>query len=481
MPRVVVGLSGGVDSSVAAYLLKKEGYDVMGVFMINWHDKTGTLEGDCPWKDDLIFAQLVAKKLQIPFYSIDLSKEYRKRVVDYMFHEYEKGRTPNPDVLCNREIKFDEFLKATQQFRPDFVATGHYCRKEVTKLNGHTVHRLLAGKDQNKEQSYFLCQISQDQLGKALFPVGELLKEEVREIAREQELPTADKKDSQGICFIGKVDLPTFLQQRLEAKQGDVIEIPRRFTGYLDYKNKISHFNEMFRYDDSDNATDHSPVTDYDDTPDQCLLTNSDDATDHSPVADSDDTTDQSHVTDSVDPIHPSGSPFPVKPNHLIHPAQPADISQSLILDTITEPFEYQPEDGIVTGQHRGAHFFTIGQRKGLNVGGKKEPLFVIATDTKRNIVYTGQGKDHPGLFRKGLFIQIYDIHWIREDLKMKPGDTRKMMVRIRYRQPLQKASLFMKEKGMYIIFERMQRGVTPGQFAAWYDGEELLGSGCIS
>jgi tRNA-specific 2-thiouridylase len=391
MPRVVVGLSGGVDSSVAAYLLKKEGYDVIAVFMINWHDKTGTLEGDCPWKDDLIFAQLVAKKLNIPFHSVDLSKEYKKRVVDYMFNEYEKGRTPNPDVLCNREIKFDEFLKATQQFSPDFIATGHYCRKEEIRKNGKTIYRLMAGKDQNKEQSYFLCQISQAQLSKALFPAGALEKSMVREIARDQELPTANKKDSQGICFIGKVDLPTFLQQRLEAKQGDVIEIPRRFSGYLDYKK---------------NTTD---------------------------------------------------------------------------LAIVTRAFQYHPDDGIITGKHRGAHFFTIGQRKGLNVGGKKEPLFVIAIDINQNIVYTGQGKDHPGLYRKGLFIPGDDIHWIREDLKMNAGDERNLMVRIRYRQPLQKASLIVKKEGMYIVFDRMQRGITPGQFAAWYDGEELLGSGCIS
>ena len=391
MPRVVVGLSGGVDSSVAAYLLKKEGYDVIAVFMINWHDKTGTLEGDCPWKDDLIFAQLVARKLKIPFHSIDLSKEYKKRVVDYMFREYEQGRTPNPDVLCNREIKFDEFLKATEQFEADFVATGHYCRKETIEKNGNTVYRLLAGKDRNKEQSYFLCQVSQEQLDKILFPVGDLEKTDVRKIAADQKLPTAQKKDSQGICFIGKVDLPTFLQQKLEPRQGDVIEIPGRFSGYL-------------QYDPADN-----------------------------------------------DPVR------------------------------LSQPYEYQPGDGIIIGKHRGAHFFTIGQRKGLTIGGKKEPLFVIATDTYRNIVYAGEGHSHPGLYRKGLFIQKNDVHWIREDLQMNPGEEKKLLVRIRYRQPLQKASLIMRNKGMYIVFEHMQRGITPGQFAAWYEGEELLGSGCIS
>jgi tRNA-specific 2-thiouridylase len=391
MPRVIVGLSGGVDSSVAAYLLKKEGYEVICVFMINWHDKTGTLEGDCPWKDDLIFAELVARKLNIPFHSVDLSKQYKKRVIDYMFHEYKHGRTPNPDILCNREIKFDEFLKATAQFNPDFVATGHYCIKETIKKSGKPVYRLLAGKDPNKEQSYFLCQVSQEQLSKVLFPIGHLEKSVVRKIATDQHLPTAQKKDSQGICFIGKVDLPTFLQQKLEPKQGDVIEIPKRFSAYLQYNPKETN---------------------------------------------------------------------------------PVKISQS---------YEYHPGDGIVIGKHRGAHFFTIGQRKGLTIGGKKEPLFVIATDTRKNIVYTGEGHMHPGLYRKGLFIQGNDIHWIREDLRMNPGEEKKLLVRIRYRQPLQKASLIMKDKGMYIIFERLQRGITPGQFAAWYDGEELLGSGCIS
>jgi tRNA-specific 2-thiouridylase len=427
MPRVVVGLSGGVDSSVAAYLLKKEGYDVIAVFMINWHDKTGTLEGDCPWRDDLIFAQLVARKLGIPFHSIDLSKEYRKRVIDYMFNEYEKGRTPNPDILCNREIKFDEFLKATRKFNADYVATGHYCRKDAIMKESKTIYRLLAGKDQNKEQSYFLCQISQSQLSRALFPVGDLEKNTVRKIAREQELPSADKKDSQGICFIGKIDLPTFLQQRLEAKQGDVIEIPRRFSGYIDYKKNIDHIRNTEPERNTDPKTDADPKRDND------------------PKTDAD----------------------------------PKKVTANLA--ALTKPYIYHPDDGIVTGKHRGAHFFTVGQRKGLNIGGKKEPLFVIATDTESNIVYTGQGKDHPGLYRKGLFINSNDIHWIRYDIKMKPGEVRYLMVRIRYRQPLQKASLYLSKEGMYIIFDRMQRGITPGQFAAWYDGEELLGSGCIT
>ena len=391
MKRVVVGLSGGVDSSVAAYLLKKEGYDVTGVFMINWHDKTGTLEGDCPWQDDLIIAQLVARKLDIPFHSLDLSQEYKKRVVDYMFNEYQHGRTPNPDILCNSEIKFDEFLEATKQFNPDFFATGHYCLKETITQNGQEIHRLMAGKDPGKEQSYFLCQLSQKQLSQVLFPIGHLLKSDVRKIAVEQKLPTANKKDSQGICFIGRVDLPTFLQQKLEQKTGDVIEIPRRYTGYLDFN------------------------------------PNSDD------------------------------------------------------LEALSQSFNYLPDDGILIGKHRGAHFYTIGQRKGLNIGGKEEPLFVIGTDIDKNLIYTGQGKDHPGLFRKGLFIKKNEIHWIRPDLSHKPGEVVEMNVRIRYRQPLQKAILYFKEDGLYIIFDRMQRGITPGQFAAWHDGDEVIGSGTIS
>jgi tRNA-specific 2-thiouridylase len=390
MKRVVVGLSGGVDSSVAAYLLKQQGYDVIAVFMINWHDKTGTLEGDCPWRDDLVFAQLVAKKLDIPFHSADLSKVYKKRVIDYMFHEYEMGRTPNPDVLCNREIKFDEFFKVAEKYNADFVATGHYCRKETIEKDGKSVYRLLAGLDPNKEQSYFLCQLNQEQLSKILFPIGELPKERVREIASEQNLPTADKKDSQGICFIGKVDLPTFLQQRLETKKGDVIEIPRRFKDYLDF----------------------NPERD--------------------------------------NPIY------------------------------LSQPWQYQPEDGINIGSHNGAHFYTIGQRKGLNIGGKKEPLFIIGTDTMRNIIYTGEGKNHPGLYRKGLSINTSAMHWVRPDLQLKQGESKRFSFRIRYRQSLQKGTLHVMKEASYIVFDKAQRGIAPGQFAAWYEGDEVFGSGVI-
>lgn len=385
--KIIIGLSGGVDSSVAAYLLKKQGYDVEALFMKNWHDTTGVLKGDCPWDDDMMFAEMVADKLEIPFHHIDLSKEYRERVVDYMFNEYKEGRTPNPDVLCNREIKFDLFAREARRLGGDMVATGHYCRKEETISGGKTIYRLLAGVDKNKDQSYFLCQISQKQLSNAIFPLGSITKPEVRKIASELDLATAKRKDSQGICFVGKVDLPVFLQQQLAIKKGDTIEIPQ---GYYDNLKK----------------------------PDS--------------------------------------------------------------LEDITKEYPYKPHDGITIGEHNGAHFFTIGQRKGLNIGGKTEPLFVIDIDTNMNIIYTGMGKNHPGLFRKGLFVKSDEIHWLRNDQEMKPGGNRKMLARIRYRQPLQEATLHMKEEGMYIVFAKSQRGVARGQFVAWYDGEELIGSGVI-
>jgi tRNA-specific 2-thiouridylase len=396
--KVVIGLSGGVDSSVAAYLLKKQGYDVNALFMINWHDTTGTLSGDCPWKDDLIFAELVAKKLDIPLHTVDFSDQYKKRIVDYMLVEYEKGRTPNPDVLCNREIKFDLFIKAALERKADYIATGHYCKKETEHKENETIYRLFAGDDRSKEQSYFLCQLSQEQLSMALFPVGHLTKSEVREIAREQKLSTAEKKDSQGLCFIGKVDLPTFLQQKLVPKKGPVIEIPGNLPAYKHYKNILNDKNSSADW-----------------------------------------------------------------------------------LKEITAKYSYSKSDGTTAGTHNGAYYFTIGQNKGLNIGGKPEQSFVIDIDTDKNIVYTGQGKDHPGLHRKGLFIPNNDIHWLREDLKLLPGESNDYLVRIRYRQPLQQAILHMKEEGLYIVFKKSQRGITPGQFAAWYAGNELLGSGIIS
>ncbi|MBN1597408.1 MAG: tRNA 2-thiouridine(34) synthase MnmA [Bacteroidales bacterium] len=397
MKKVVVGLSGGVDSSVAAYLLKEQGYDVTGLFMINWHETEGTLSGDCPWNDDLIFAELVARKLEIPFQTIDFSVQYGQRVVDYMFNEYQKGRTPNPDVLCNREVKFDLFAKAAFELGADFVATGHYCRKETITKNGRKVHRLLAGTDPSKEQSYFLCQVNQEQLSKALFPIGHLYKKDIRLIAEEQGLATAKKKDSQGICFVGKVDLPTFLQQKLNAKKGIVVEIPK---------------------DSNDNPSYIKPVITYNYFEDE--------------------------------------------------------------LKVFAEPAIYSPKMGVLAGEHDGAHFYTIGQRKGLNIGGRKEPLFVLGIDVVENVVYVGQGHNHPGLNRYGLFIPRDEIHWIRSDLEMKTGEIREYLVRVRYRQALQKACLHCVESGIYILFEDMQRGITSGQFAAWYDDEELVGSGVI-
>lgn len=388
--RVVVGLSGGVDSSVTAYLLKEQGYEVIGMFMKNWHDDSVTISNECPWLDDSNDAMIVAQHLGIPFQAIDLSKEYKERIVDYMFAEYQAGRTPNPDVLCNREIKFDIFLNTALKLGADFVATGHYARKGEFTENGKTTYRLLSGKDPNKDQSYFLCQLKQEQLAKALFPIGELLKPEVRDIARKAGLVTAEKKDSQGLCFIGKVHLPDFLQQRLESKKGKVIEVPAT----------SSAFKNGFAEDD---------------------------------------------------------------------------------LISISANYELKSTDGEVVGDHNGAHFYTIGQRRGLNIGGYEKPLFVIGTDTTKNIIYTGMGDDHPGLYRKGLAVINADVHWIRPDMKLKSGESKKYLARIRYRQPLESCTLYQKENTLYIIFDRPQRGVTPGQFAAWYENDELIGSGVIS
>ena len=398
MARVVIGLSGGVDSSVAAWLLKEQGHEVIGLFMINWHDTTGTLEGDCPWHDDRLFAELVAKKLDIPLHVVDLSKEYRTRVVDYMFAEYERGRTPNPDVLCNREIKFDVFLREALKLGADYVATGHYCRKaEETLPDGRTLYRLLAGSDPNKDQSYFLCQLSQEQLSRALFPVGGLLKPEVRRIATEQGLATAKRKDSQGICFVGKVDLPLFLQQKLAAKRGNVHEILPSWPKYV--RRELP--------EDIGSTSDEE-------------------------------------------------------------------------LATLAAPWHYTVRDGKKIGEHNGAHFYTIGQRKGLGIGGRKESLFILATDVAQNVIYVGEGDAHPGLWRPALRILPGEIHWVDPAKRMFPGECRRFAVRIRYRQPLQGARLIMRESGAYLLFDTPQRGITPGQFAAWYDGEELVGSGVI-
>ena len=395
MKRVVVGLSGGVDSSVAAYLLKLEGYEVIGLFMKNWHDDSVTISDECPWLEDSNDAMLVANKLGIPFQTVDLSKEYKERIVDYMFNEYEKGRTPNPDVLCNREIKFDVFMKIALELGADYVATGHYCRKSSIKKDGKIIYQLLAGTDINKDQSYFLCQLSQKQLAKALFPIGELTKPEVRKIASELDLITAEKRDSQGLCFIGKVRLPDFLQQQLKPKQGIIVEIPKEKEIYSEKKLNFDSEIEKLKY--------------------------------------------------------------------------------------LSSKLEYSANDGKVVGKHQGAHYFTKGQRKGLAVGGTPEPLFVIETDVSENIIYTGQGKEHPGLFRKALFIYNDELHWIREDLELKNGESMEVKARIRYRQPLQKAKLFKSDSGLYIEFDKPQSAITEGQFAAWYLGAELVGSGVIS
>ena len=399
MARVVVGISGGVDSSVAAWLLKEQGHEVIGLFMINWHDTTGTLEGSCPWQDDRIFAELVAKKLDIALHVVDLSEAYRQRVVDYMFAEYARGRTPNPDVLCNREIKFDVFLQEALKLGADYVATGHYCRKAVsTGPDGGTVYQLLAGSDPNKDQSYFLCQLNQEQLRRALFPIGHLMKPEVRRIAAEQGLATARRKDSQGICFVGKVDLPLFLQQRLAKKEGAVHEIRAEWPRFA-----------------------RRPVFD--------------------PAA---------------------GTP------------------SDELLEALAAPWRFTVRDGKKIGTHNGAHYYTIGQRKGLGIGGRKESLFILATDIGQNVIFVGEGDAHPGLWREALAIDAAEIHWVDPTRTMSPGEERRCAVRIRYRQPLQAATLYRREAGLYIRFDEPQRGITAGQFAAWYEGDVLVGSGVI-
>lgn len=395
MKRVVVGLSGGVDSSVAAYLLQQQGYEVIGLFMKNWHDDSVTISNECPWLEDSNDALLVAEKLGIPFQTVDLSEEYKEKIVDYMFNEYEKGRTPNPDVLCNREIKFDVFMKIALSLGADYVATGHYCQKSEIEVDGNPVYQLIAGEDNNKDQSYFLCQLSQEQLAKSLFPIGALTKPEVREIAAEMDLVTAEKKDSQGLCFIGKVRLPEFLQQKLQPKEGKIVQI------------------------------------------------------------------------DKNDPIY------------AIEKSAGISLQEELKLEA--KKRDYLPTMGKVVGKHQGAHYFTTGQRKGLNVGGTTDPLFIIATDVETNTIYTGLTSLHPGLFKKALFVEKSEVHWIRTDMTLKVGENMEVMARIRYRQPLQKAILHQFEDGMYVQFDEPQSAITEGQFVAWYLDNELVGSGVIS
>ena len=387
--RVVIALSGGVDSSVAAYLLTKQNYEVIGLFMKNWHDESTTVSNECPWLEDSNDAMLVAEKIGIPFQTVDLSVEYKERIVDYMFNEYESGRTPNPDVLCNREIKFDVFLRLALSLGADYVATGHYCQKDfVSTDNGKTLYRLICGADKIKDQSYFLCQLTQYQLSKTLFPIGHLEKAEVRKIAKRLNMVTAEKKDSQGLCFIGKISLPDFLQQKLQTKKGNIIEI-----------------SDDFYMKESDSKT---------------------------------------------------------------------FVSES-------QKRKYSTSDGRIIGVHKGAHFFTVGQRKGLGVGGTPKPLFVIDTDVDENIVYVGQGKEHPGLVRKALKVKVEDIHWVRTDLKILKGEELEVMARIRYRQPLQDAKLILKKEGLYVVFNKNQKAITSGQFVVWYLENELVGSGVIS
>ncbi len=390
--RVVVGLSGGVDSSVAAYLLLQQGYEVIGIFMRNWHDESVVINNECPWIDDSNDAMLAAEALGIPFQVLDLSMEYKHRIVDYMFREYQLGRTPNPDVLFNRDVKFDLFMDVALSLKADFVATGHYCKKDETADSaGHRVYRLLAGADPNKDQSYFLCQLNQKQLSRALFPIGHLQKSEVRTIARQIGLPNAEKKDSQGLCFIGKVKLPLFLQQQLDPKEGDIIEI-----------------------DSEVSLVETQPVAD--------------------------------------------------------EPELKG-----------TSPMVFHREMGRVIGRHQGAHYYTVGQRKGLGVGGRALPLFILETDTVNNIIYVGQGENHPGLLRNGLRVSLADVHWVREDLAMKQSEQRLYRGRIRYRQALVPCRLILRAEGLYIVFEDTQRGIAAGQFVAWYEGDELIGSGVIS
>ena len=395
MKKVIIGLSGGVDSSVSALLLKQQGYEVIGLFMKNWHDETVTISDDCPWLDDSNDAMLIAEKLEIPFQTVDLSEQYHSRIIDYMFNEYENGRTPNPDVLCNREIKFDIFLKIALDLGADYIATGHYCQVNKINKDNKEIYRLIVGADEKKDQSYFLCQLNQKQLSKAIFPIGHLTKSDVRDIAKKNDLITADKKDSQGLCFVGKVKLPDFLKQRLTPKKGKVIKI------------------------------------------------------------------DSESVKQEIDLNE-------VK-------------SKEKELELLSSPFSFSSDDGEEIGEHHGAYYYTVGQRKGLNIGGFSEPLFVLETDVSKNIIYVGMGESHPALYKKALFVKSNEIHWIREDLKINENETMNVEFRIRYRQPLQSGTIYRFKKGLYILFDKPISSVTSGQFVSWYIDDELIGSGTIN
>ena len=395
MKKVIIGLSGGVDSSVSALLLKQQGYEVIGLFMKNWHDETVTISDDCPWLDDSNDAMLIAEKLEIPFQTVDLSEQYHSRIIDYMFNEYENGRTPNPDVLCNREIKFDIFLKIALNLGADYIATGHYCQVNKINKDNKEIYRLIVGADEKKDQSYFLCQLNQKQLSKAIFPIGHLTKSDVRDIAKKNDLITADKKDSQGLCFVGKVKLPDFLKQRLTPKKGKVIKI------------------------------------------------------------------DSESVKQEIDLNE-------VK-------------SKEKQLELLSSPFSFSSDYGEEIGEHHGAYYYTVGQRKGLNIGGFSEPLFVLKTDVSKNLIYVGMGESHPALYKKALFVKSNEIHWIREDLKINENETMNVEFRIRYRQPLQSGTIYRFKKGLYILFDKPISSVTSGQFVSWYIDDELIGSGTIN
>lgn len=558
--KICVGLSGGVDSSVAALLLKRQGYDVFAMFMQNWHDADATLHGDCEWEEDRFVAELVARKIGIPFYFVDLSKEYRQRVVDYMFNEYSAGRTPNPDVLCNREIKFDAFLKAAQKLGADMVATGHYCRRaplmdaegKQVVIDGLPQWRILEGVDPNKDQSYFLCQLTQEQLGKALFPIGNLTKPEVREIAREADLPSADKKDSQGICFVGKVDLPTFLQQKLKPAEGNVVEVydayyaqseqyrfvhdtlaslletpgePMMITEYTSEDSGGKPFNNRRVTDNNSPVTEPATPRHSDKlSAPQVQQPQSLSVTEPVEVTKSTGKTDwseygseasalpsQSRLACGDPPVHEAtgghGSGTTFIPTERLSHRNEFDVNKIAELSDedlmrLSEPIRYddikfetetyragkkhikktrykENPFGKIVGRHDGAQFYTIGQRKGLNIGGHKDSIFVIATDVPRNIIYVGESHTHKGLSRCCLRIAPQDIHWIRTDLAMADGEIRRCRVRIRYRQPLQDAFLIKRPAGIFILFDTPQRGISDGQFAAWYSSDdEMLGSG---
>ena len=484
--KVCIGLSGGVDSSVAAWLLKQEGYDVFAMFMQNWHDADSTLHGDCEWEEDRFVAEMVARKIGIPFYFVDLSKQYRQRVVDYMFDEYAKGRTPNPDVLCNREIKFDAFWDVARKYGADYVATGHYCQVEEIPVASKEsrseatqgvwgirppvretvavpskIHRILEGADPNKDQTYFLCQLTQEQLSHAMFPIGHLTKPEVRRIAKEADLPSAEKKDSQGICFVGKVDLPTFLKQKLASVEGDVVEVldPYYTTDPL-YAWQQETLTGLLKPGLALDRTVHY-------APEEKVLTS-----DGNPLG--------------VSPFREEAIAA-LPDEDLARLATPLHYNLQFETETYrsgkhhVRKTRYKENPcGRIVGRHEGAQFYTIGQRKGLGIGGHAEPVFVIATDTEANRIYVGEGHHHKGLSRFCLRVAPSEIHWIRPDFVMQPGEVRRYRVRIRYRQPLQSATLVMRPSGLYILFDAPQRGISPGQFAVWYDGTEMLGSGVI-